>query len=196
MARRKRDYKAEYRRRQELARMRGSKGYWQQRTTPRKPTGDQLTRVPEQVRDARRAALSVIHLARDSGFTVEQAARLSGVPMEVVRWYARDALRPTRGGQTLPTKSDRLQRLRPIYVEGATKVQYVVARGSNEADRLDHAFRVQYDYMHGNATDAEVRGLSGQRAGSHRVEADPSRLDVIAALGEPNPDEVYRELVS
>jgi hypothetical protein len=193
---RKRDYKAEYRRRQELARMRGAGGYWQQRTSPRRPTGEQLKQVPEKVRDARRAALSVIHLARDTGLTVEQAARLSGVPMEVVRWYAGDALRPTRGGQTLPTKTDRLQRLRPIYVEGETSVQFVVARGSSQADRLSHAFDVQWRYLHGEATEADVRALSGQRAGPHRVEADPRHLDVIAALGEPNPDEVYRELVS
>jgi hypothetical protein len=193
---RRRNYKDEYRRRQELARMRGAKGYWQQRTTPRRPTGEQLKRVPEQVREARRGALSVIHLARESGLTVEQAARLSGVPMEVVRWYADHALRPTRGGETLPTKTDRLQRLRPIYVEGETSVQFVVARGSSGADRLSQAFDVQWRYLHGDAADEEVRRLSGQRAGPHRVEADPRRLDVIGALGEPNPDEVYRELVS
>jgi hypothetical protein len=192
---RKRDYKAEYRRRQELSRMRGGT-YWQVRNTPRRPTGEQLKQVPEKVRDARRAALSVIHVARDTGLTVEQAARLSGVPMEVVRWYAGDALRSTRGGQTLPTKTDRLQRLRPIYVEGETSVQFVVARGSSEADRLSHAFDVQWGYLHGDATEVDVRALSGQRAGPHRVEADPLHLDVIGALGEPNPDEVYRELVS
>jgi hypothetical protein len=196
MARRKRDYKAEYQRRQELARMRGEKGYWQQRTSPRSPTGDQLGRAPESVRDARRGALSVIHVARQSGLTVEQAARLSGVPIEVVRWYAAGALRPTRGGQTLPTKSDRLQRLRPVYVEGETSVQFVTARGSRDADRLSDAFDVQWRYLHGDATQDEVRALSGQRAGAYRVEAEPRRLDVIAALGEPNPDEVYRELVS
>ena len=193
---RKRDYTAEYRRRQELARMRGAGGYWQQRTTPRRPTGEQLKHVPEKVRDARRAALSVIHLARNTGLTVEQAARLSGVPMEVVRWYAGDALRPTRGGQTLPTKTDRLQRLRPIWVEGDTRIQYVVARGSRDADRLSDDFDVQWRYMHGDASEDEVRALSGHRAGPHRVEADPRHLDVIQALGEPNPDEVYRELVS
>jgi hypothetical protein len=196
MARRKRDYKAEYRRRQELARMRGAKGYWQQRTTPRRPTGEQLKHVPESVRDARRAALSVIHLARETGVTVEQAALLSGVRMEVVRWYAGDALQPTRGRETFPTKRDRLQRLRPVYVEGETSIQFVVARGSSEADRLSRAFNIQWRYLHGDATDAEVRRLSGQRAGPYRVEADPSRLDVIGALGEANPDEVYRELVS
>jgi hypothetical protein len=195
MARRKRDYKEEYRRRQELARKRGGT-YWQLRNTPRTPTGKQLTDLGVNVREARRDALSVIHLARDMDIPAEQAAQLLGVPMEVVRWWAAGALRPTRGGRTFPTKTDRLQRLRPIYVEGETRPQFVVARGSSEADRLDRAFDVQWRYMHGNATDPEVRGLSGQRAGAHRVEADPRRLDVIAALGEPNPDQVYRDLVS
>ncbi len=125
----------------------------------------------------------------------EQAAGLTGVPM-VVRWYAADALQPTRGGRTLPTKSDRLQRLRPVYVEGETAPQFVTARGSRDAGRLDDAFDVQWRYLHGEACDAEVRALSGQRAGSGRVEADPRRLDAIGALGEPNPDEVYRELVA
>ncbi len=193
---RKRDYKAEYRRRQQLARMRGFKGYWQQRHATRSPSGDQLRRSPSEVRDARRAALSVIHLARNTGLTVEQAARLTGVPMEVVRWHAAGALGPTREGQTRPTRSDRLQRLRPVYLEGETSVQFVTARGSRDADRLSAGFDAQWRYLHGEASEAEVRVLAGQRAGGGRFEADPRRLDVIGALGEPNPDEVYRELVS
>jgi hypothetical protein len=194
---RKRDYKAEYRRRQELARQRGFSGYWQQRTTPRRLRGEgDLRRLPEKARDGRRDALSVIHLARETGVSVEVAAELRGVPMQRVRWYAKDALGPTRNGRTMPTRADRIPRLRPVFVEGEDRAVFVTVRGSRAADRLADAFDVQWRYLHGDATDAEVRSLAGLRAGGHRVEADPRRLDVIGALGEPNPDEVYRELVA
>jgi hypothetical protein len=194
---RKRDYKAEYRRRQELAQARGFKGYWQQRTTQRTPRGGgDLRRLPEKAREGRREALSVIHLAREMGVSVEVAAKLRGVPMQRVRWYAGDALGQTRNGRTMPTRADRMTRLRPVYVEGETTVQFVTVRGSRAADRLSDAFDVQWRYLHGDASGDDVRALAGLRAGGRLVEADPARLDVIGALGEPNPDEVYRELVS
>ena len=116
---RRRDYKAEYRRRQELARTRGFKGYWQQRTTPRTPRGGgDLRRLPEKAREGRREALSVIHLAREMGVSVEVAAKLRGVPMQRVRWYAGDALGQTRNGKTMPTRADRMARLRPDLYRG------------------------------------------------------------------------------
>jgi hypothetical protein len=193
---RRRDYGAEYRRRQELARMRGYRGYWQQRSGSRTPSGEQLRHAPERVREARRDALAVIHLARDTGMSVEDAARFRGVPMEVVRFFADEALRPTRGRRTFPKRSDRLKRLRPVFIEGETSVQFVVAGGSTEADRLSQAFATQWDYLHGRASRDDVRRLGRMRAGGGRVESDPDRLDLIGALGEANPDEVYRELVA
>ncbi|MGH3427234.1 MAG: hypothetical protein ACRDQZ_06660 [Mycobacteriales bacterium] len=194
---RERDYRAEYERRQELARQRGFSGYWQQRTAPRTRRGQlDPTRLPGKAREGRRDALSVIHLARETGVSVEIAAALRGVPMQRVRWYAKDALGPTRNGRTMPTRADRMPRLRPVFVEGEDHVVFVTLRGSRAADRLADAFDVQWRYLHGDATDDEVRALAGLRAGGRRVEADPRRLDVIAALGEPNPDEVYRELVA
>jgi hypothetical protein len=194
---RQRDYKAEYRRRQELARKRGFPGYWQQRNAPRKLSGERdLRRLPEAAREGRRDALSVIHLARKTGAPVEAAARLQGVPMERVRWFAGDALAPTRRGRTMPTKADRLVRLRPVFLEGADRAEFVAVRGSGAAERVSAIFGVQWRYLHGDATEAEVRALAGKRAGGRPVEADPDRLDVIGALGEANPDEVYRELLS
>ncbi len=116
--------------------------------------------------------------------------------MERVRWFARDALGATKGGATLPTKADRLTRVRPVYVEGSDQAEFVTVRGSRAADRVEAVFDVQWRYLHGDATPGEVRALSGKRAGGRAVEADPDRLDTIGALGDANPDEVYRELVS
>jgi hypothetical protein len=194
--RKRRDYAAEYRRRQQLAQMRGYKGYWQQRTGPRSLSGDELWSAPEKVRWARGDALSVVERARETGVSVEEAARLRGVRMEVVRFFADEALGKTRGRRTLPKSSDRLKRLRPIYLEGETRSRFVVAEGSREADRLSRAFTTQWDYLHGQASRDDLRRLEGMRAGGRRVESDPDRFQLIGALGEPNPDEVYRELVS
>jgi hypothetical protein len=116
--------------------------------------------------------------------------------MERVRWFAGEALGPTREGRTMPTKADRLVRLRPVFLEGSDRVEFVTVRGSRAADRVSTIFDVQWRYLHGDASVEEVRALAGRRTGGRLVEADPDRLDVIGALGEANPDEVYRELVS
>jgi hypothetical protein len=194
---RKRDYRAEHRRRNERARARGFANYWQQRNAPRQPrTLDQLRQFPEAARDARRDALGVVQLARDTGVSVEIAAAISGVPMDVVRWHAAPALKPTRGGVTRPTRSDRIARFRPLYIEGSDRVEFIVTRTSRDAKRAGEVFATQWGYQHGEATADEVRALAGMRFGKHRVEADPARLDRIGAIGEANPDEVYRELVA
>jgi hypothetical protein len=124
------------------------------------------------------------------------AAQIQGVPMERVRWFAGEALGPTRRGRTMATKADRLVRLRPVFLEGSDRVEFVTVRGSRTADRVADIFDVQWRYLHGDGSADQVRALAGKRAGGQPVEADPDRLDIIGALGEANPDEVYRELVS
>ena len=106
---RRRDYKAEYRRRQQLARARGFSGYAQQRRfSPRLRRARDLGRLPETARAARSDALHVIAIARERGISIEEAARGEHVPVHVVRWWGGDALTATRRGRTLAQKGDRL----------------------------------------------------------------------------------------
>jgi hypothetical protein len=166
-------------------------------TKPRKPRGQQdLRLLSEEARQSRRDALSVIHLSRETGIPVEAAAKVRGVSMQTVRWWAADAVGKTQRGRTMPTLHDRLMRLRPIILEGGDGVEFVPTSHSRKADQIASDFAVQYRYIHGDATEDEVRALSGHRAAARLVESDPDRLDRIGSLGGLNVEGVYRELVS
>jgi hypothetical protein len=192
---RPRDYQAEYQRRQRRARERGFSSYAQQRRfSPRLRSARDLGRLPEAAREARADALHVVRVARERGLTVEQAARQEPVPTHAVRWWGGDALLPTRQGSTLPRKGDRLLRLYPIFLDGGDGVEFIEIRGSHATDRAQRIFDVQYRFVDGNASEAEVRGLAGQKVAGRLVESDPDRLRAIADAGVYLPD-AYREVL-
>jgi hypothetical protein len=194
---RRRNYHAEYQRRQELARKRGFRSYWQARITPRKPTGtDDFKRLPEAARLERSEALGVVTLARRERIPVEVAAARLRVPMSTVRWWAPGALGVTRAGRTMATKSDRLVRLRPIILAGADSAGFVAVRTSAAARKLDAWWDVQCRYINGDATDEEVRQLAGSKVHGRLIESDPRALDRVGHLRGFDLDTIYRELVS
>lgn len=192
----RRDYKAEYRRRQQLARERGFTGYWQARNAKRPRTTEGLARLPEAAREARKAAFRVVQIARQEKIPVEVAASRMGVPMAVVRYWAPEALAPATAGRTAVTKGDRLLRLRPVILEGSEGVEFIAIRGSRAADRAAAVFDVQWRYINGDASEAEVRRLAGLKVSGRPVESDPDRLEFIGVRGGFDADAVYRELVS
>jgi hypothetical protein len=190
---RRRDYKVEYRRRQQLARERGFSGYAQQRRfSPRLRRASDLGRLPETARAARSDALHVIAIARDRGVSIEEAARGERVPVHVVRWWGGDALSATRRGRTVPRKGDRLLRLYPVFLDGGDGVEFVEIRGSDAARRAQRIFDVQYRFIEGNASEAELRGIAGQQVGGRLVESDPERLRAIGERDGVDVVEAYR----
>ena len=192
----RRNYKAEYRRRALLARQRGFGSYWQERRSRRLPRrSSDFAALPESARESRTDALRVLGLARRKRTTVEAAARELGVPMATVRYWAADALEPTRQGRTLPRTADRLTRLRPLLVEGESELVFVTVRGSRAADRADDVFELQWDYITGRAKAAELERIRGVRVSGRTVESDPERLKRIAHLGGFDVPEAYREIV-
>ena len=46
-----------------------------------------------------------------------------------VRYWAAEALEPTRRGRTLPREGDRMLRLRPLIVVDANELVFVTVRG-------------------------------------------------------------------
>jgi hypothetical protein len=192
----RRDYRAEYRRRQRRARQLGFESESQRRKAPRRlrTVGD-FARLPEAARQSRTDALSVLGRARRERITVEAAARAAGVSPEVVRYWAPEALEPARKGWTLPRSGDRLLRLRPVLLEGESETTFVAVRGSRAADRAHAAYDVQWRYANGSADEDELRKLKGTRIGGQEVESDPGRIRYLAAAGALDPDPAYRSLV-
>ena len=193
---RRRDYKAEYRRRQEQARERGFRSYAEQRKAPRRIRNSKdLARLPIAARDSRSGALSALGVARRERISIETAASRVGVPVGTVRWWVPEALEPTRGGRTSPTRGDRLLRVRPIILEDAGGVDFIEIRGSGATLRVEEAFDLQWGFVTGQVDAAELERLRGVRAGGHPVEADPERLRGIAAAGGVDVPEAYRAVI-
>lgn len=194
---RSRDFAVEYRRRQNRARKLGFGGESQRRKAPRKlRSAADFGRLPERARESRSRALSVVHQARLERTTIEAAAATAGVSIADVRYWAPEALEPTRQGRTLPRPGDRLLRLRPLLLQGDGEVTFVTVRGSRAADRADAVFDVQWRYAAGAADEAELERIEGVRIDGQRVEADPERLRYLAAAGALDTDDVYQALVA
>jgi transposase-like protein len=193
---RRRDYNAEYRRRQQRARQLGFSGYSAQRRAPRRLTSPaDFSRLPETARESRSEAFRVVTLARRQKMTVEAAARELGVPMSTVRHWAREALEPQRQGLTLPREADRQLRLRPLLLEGESEVTFVAVRGSRAADRADEVFNLQWQYVTGNANAADLERIRAVRIAGRTVESDPDRLGYLARAGAIDIPEAYRAIV-
>jgi transposase-like protein len=192
----RRDYKAEYRRRQQRARQFGFPSYSAQRRAPRRLTGPgDFGRLPEAARESRSEAFRVVAFARRQQTTVEAAARELEVPVSTVRYWAPEALEPRRGGLTLPREADRLLRLRPLLLEGEREVTFVAVRGSRAADRADEVFNLQWQYVTGKADAADLERVRGVRIAGRTVETDPDRLGYLARAGAIDIPEAYRSIV-
>jgi hypothetical protein len=192
----RRDYRAEYRRRQELARERGFRNYSKQREAPRRIRNSaDLARLSEAARGSRKSALRVLRISREEGVPIEKVARREGVSADTVRWWAADALQPTRGGRTMPTRGDRLLRMRPIILEDAGGADLIEVRGSAATVRAQEAFDLQWGFINGTVDAVELQRLRGVRVAGRPVEADPERLREIAAAGGVDVPDAYRAVL-
>jgi hypothetical protein len=195
----KRNYSAEHARRLARARGRGFTSYAQQRKSPRVLGSlSDLGRLPEAARDVRSQALSAVEIARSEGVTVERGAARVGLPMDAVRYYASEALRATNGDVTWPRPADRLLRPRPLVVRTPTgpKAVFVPVRGSRAAAQAWQAFRIQWGYVHNQASETDLARLEGLRVGGFDVETDTDTLLDFARSGELDFEEAYRAVVA
>jgi hypothetical protein len=151
--------------------------------------------LPEAARESRSRALSVVHQSRVFELWVEEAAAISGVRMWEVRYWAGEALQPSRRGHTLPREADRILRLRPLVVEGQDELVFVPIRGSRAADRADHVFDVQWRFVTGKADESELDTIRGIRIGGKTVKSDPDRLTYLGRLNALDTVEAYRETI-
>jgi hypothetical protein len=193
---RRRDYAAEYERRNLRARMLGFRGEAARRMAPRHlRSAKDFRLLPEAARESRSRVLSVVHRSRGDRTSVEEQAAAAGIEMWEVRYWAAEALERTRRGRTLPTVGDRLLRLRPLVVEGADELEFVLVRGSRAADEADRIFGVQWRFITGQADETELDSIGGARVGGRTAESDPGRLEFLALAGAIDTLEAYRELL-
>jgi hypothetical protein len=193
---RPRNHKEEYRRATERARQVGFGSVWERRKAPRNPRRiEEYAQLGEGARWSRSSALAVVHGARVRGTTVEEEAAAAGVPLWAVKYWAGDALRPTRNGRTLPRAGDRLLRLRPLVVEGEDEVVFVGVHGSRASERADRVWDLQWRVANDLADESELDQIRGVRIAGWAVETDPERLHYLARAQALDTDEVYRGLV-
>jgi len=149
-------------------------------------TLEDLRALSDKERSERRRALRAISLARAEGWPVEEAAEELGLDMSVVRDWASEALRATRGGLTYPKPADALVRFRPLYVDGSGV--FVAARGSEESDLYARILEAQWRYINGEGPASALLPYEGiQTPDGGVVDTDPEVLK-RAALEEPEID--------
>ncbi len=184
---RSRDFPAEHRRRNDLARGRGFRNYWQQRNAPRYPrTGADLGRLPELARDRRSDAMHVLDVAARRGLTIEQAES----PASLVEYYAGRGIE-RRGGVERPKANDDLLRLRPLVIDG--ELRFVEAHTRRSAAQAERIFDVQWRYAHGRATAEELAKLPKTYYG-RPVTRDSAELIDVANRGVLSDTiDAYRE---
>jgi hypothetical protein len=189
-----RDPRAEYGAAKRRAAERGFPSVRGMRSANRLPrTAAELVGLPTEARWARSAAVAAAARSRDRRLPLEFTGGLEGVSVATIRFWLPGAVGPTRRGRTRTTPADRHLRLRPLAVEG--EVTFVETHGSRAAGRAMSAFGVQWDFVHGQASEADLARLRGIRIGGRLVEADPDVLEHLARAGEFNLEERYRELL-
>ena len=74
-------------------------------------------------------------------------------------------------------------------------MEFVEIRGSHAARRAQRIFDVQYRFIEGNASEDELRAITGQKVAGRLVESDPERLRAIGEADGVDVVEAYREVL-
>jgi len=183
---RSRDYRAEFHRRNQLARERGFGNYWQQRKTGRTVGSKRdIQRLPVTANEARKEAARVVYLAHKGRISPEEAAERLNVPRARL-WWVDESLGPKKGGQsTLTGKSPVVLRPLAISDEGGATVDLVAVRGPIRLARVEKAFDIQWrEATGGRATPEELSWLARVRITGIDVISDPAELHDVARRGQ------------
>jgi hypothetical protein len=84
--------------------------------------------------------------------------------------------------------------MRPVFLEDEDAVTFIEVRGVRARQAARRIFDVQYRFIEGDATVADLQSIAGQKVAGRTVEADPLRLETIADAGDADIPEAYREV--
>jgi hypothetical protein len=181
---RRRDHKAEHRRRHQLAVERGFRSAWEQRQAGRVDNSQAwYSALGEGPKKRRSQVLAAVAEGRERGVPVEVIAERRGLSMSAIRYWAGGALHPTTSDGTHVRPGDRLLRVRFVVFEGCEGFDPVAIRGSHKAQLAWDVFQTQWDFLHGQASAGDLAEYRGVRIGGRVVETDPRRLERLGAAG-------------
>ncbi len=190
---RRRDHGAEYRAEVTRAHRRGFSSPHAMRKAGRYPKDLAAWKaLPKQAQKSRAEALSIQRQARRDDAPVESVAADRAFPKSDLHWWVDQGLGPTRHCKTYATEADELLRVRPIALDH--DVTFVATRTSGEAELADHIWDVQWRYVNGRATQAELDRLPRTFRGRPVVRDGPELLQLGLAGRFADLPEIYGEL--
>jgi hypothetical protein len=187
---RKRDNRAEQRRRNELARARGFRSRAEERKFARRIGNRRdLDRLPVRAREQRGHALRALSFMReDPSMGLAAAARQAGTAPEAVFWYVGEGLERERGNWRAKG-GDRLYRAMVVNSDG--QMVAVDVRGSGKASEVSAYHRAVRHYLEtGDYYDLDR--FADKSVGGVPYETDPSVLEEMARRRQLDIESIYQ----
>ena len=141
--------------------------------------------------EAQKRAFDAIAKMRHDGLPLDAAARAAGTTSVTVRKYVPAALRKSRTGRWVATKSDRYVRL--LSLPGPHGPVIVPARGSEEA-RLASAYLASLTRWSRTEKARELALFHGKRIGGYQLITAPRTLRALRDAGLLQLDSLYAAL--
>ena len=187
---RRRDFAAEYRRRNQLAITRGFKSYVEQRRFSRRiKNRADLDALPSSAYDERQRALIVLSSMRDnSRLSLSAAARQEGTTPDAVRWFVGDAIEK-RQGRWRARPADRLYRAMFVFSNG--QIVPVDVRGSRKASELARYHQAVRHFL--NTGDGTLlTAFEGRSVAGRPYETDLDVLEEMARRHQLDIESIYQ----
>lgn len=187
---RRRDHRAEQRRRNELARARGFRSRAEERKFTRHVDNRRdLERMPVRARKQRGNALRALsYMREDRSIGIVEAAGQAGTTPEAVTWYAGEGLE-RHGGALRAKAGDRLYR--PMVVNSDGQMVAVDVRGSRKASEVSAYHRAVRYYLE-TGDDDSLRQFAGKSVAGVPYETDPDVLEEMARRHQLDVESIYQ----
>ena len=185
----RRDHRSVYERRNQLARERGFRNYYEVRKLGgahgvTRQSAPVLASLSERARETRRSALEAVSIMRHERIPLARAARRAGVEPSTVRFWAGKAFGPT--GSVNP--ADRL--LRELLIVSDGRTMQVDVRGSRQAAVVAAYWNAVSRFLETGDTRLLTK-FEGKTVAGHVLETDLDVLEDLALSGGLQFEDIY-----